>query len=133
MSDTIVPRTFPYRPSSGWKPEDIWGGPVPGRSDGVTIDGATSETKDRLKMIGISTLEALADAFKSRIAPASQPDRYPGEPTRTVYDPETGLNIPVLRITGAAKPQLSGVTLYLVVGLGVLLLVGIAKESRAAA
>jgi len=121
--DTIVPRTFPYRPSGGFTPEEVWGGPA-GMVEGDPVSGSTKETKDRLKMAGFRILDTLIDRFESKIRPATSPELRPGE--GNIY---TGPDIPI-RIEGkaAAAPALSGVGLYVAVGLGVLLLVAMFKE-----
>lgn len=142
--DTILPRTFPYRPSGGFTPEEIFGGAaVALEADGSPITGSTKETRDRLKMVGIRTVEALTDVFLSRIRPTQGVETRPGEgyigggyigeTPGYVYDPQTGAYVPKIRIQGAATPgpKLSGTALFIALGLGGLLLMGILKEGRA--
>jgi len=121
MSDTVVPRTFPYRPSGGFTSPEIWGGPSgPGHDD--VPDGATTETKERLKMVAFSALDSLLTAFQYRISP-----ERPSEVARAPGDPTAAPDIPMIRIEGVA-PQVSRAGMLMVAILGGLLLVGIFKE-----
>lgn len=125
MSDTIEPRTFPYRPSGGWRNEDIWIGSAGPAHDDIP-DGATTETKDRLKMIGISALDSLLEAFKYKINVETFPRRAPGETLNAGAAPEVP-NVPTIRIS-APGAKVSTAGWIAIGGLGLLLLVGIAKE-----
>lgn len=146
MSNTVIPRTFPYRPSGGWHDEDIWGGPAPNAPavSGNPMSGRTKETLDRLAQVIVSGVEKATDAYVSRIAPAREVETRPGEghvgavgTTGSTYigavegyeyDPATGAYIPKLRIEAAASkaPFYVGAAI-----LGALLLVGIFKAGRA--
>lgn len=131
MSGTVVPRTYPYRPSGGFTPDEIWGGSSgPARDD--IPDGATQETKDRLKNVGFSALDSLLKWFQYKVEPAKpgEAQRAPGEVTNAGMGPETPI-----RIVGKAAPPpetQSKVGLYIVAGMGAFLILALVLESRAA-
>lgn len=130
MSDPVVARTFPYRPSGGWVNEEIWGGPGAPDHDDVP-DGATQETKERLKATAFSLLDSLVESFKYRIAPerSFEVGRAPGDVAIAREAPaQSGQpEVPTIRITGAGA-QITRAGWLIVAGLGGLLLIGIGKE-----
>lgn len=133
MSDPVVPRTWPYRPSGGWTNDEIWNGSSGPAADDTPVTGATSETKDRLKMIGLTALQDIVDVLKPRVAPETQPGRAPGEVqnagggpggTSGGQGPETHL-----KITGKA-PTLSTSGMILGAAVGVVLILALVFEGR---
>jgi hypothetical protein len=117
MPVDTVPNTFPYRPSGGYTPEELWGGAAPGRDE--TPDGGTQETKDRLKKIGIEAAEQVLDVLRQKVYPQDPREK---DPTRGDRD-----FIPTITIAGSPR-KLTTAGWVVVIVLGGLLLVGIFKE-----
>src|SRR5258705_3581282 len=126
MSDTVVPRTYPYRPSGGWTQDEIWVRPTGPAHDDIP-DGMTAESKDRLKQIGFSALDSLLEAFQSRIRPQTDPQRAPGEVVNAGAE-YRGPDIPV-RVDGTAAP-ISGYRQWIAVRVRLLLIGALLLEHR---
>lgn len=124
VPETVQPVFFPYRPNGGFTPDDV-GIRLPGR-DTTVIDGATQESKDRLKKTffdaGTEILGTLKDALKAKITPLDPSERLPRQ-----VNPLPMPEVPTIRISGTA-PEISTAGWWAIGILGTLLLIGIAKE-----
>jgi hypothetical protein len=124
-SELKAPTTFPYRPSGGFRPSEIWGGNAPDHDD--VPSGMTSETKDRLKKIGFEALEDLFDVLRQRALPQDPLEKEPRPNERDVL---ASGNLPVIPIQGRAR-QISNAGMIGLAVLGAGLFIALLKDRRA--
>jgi hypothetical protein len=133
MSTPVGTRTFPYHPGEPFTQDEIWGGTSPGAPD-YPISGQSGESKRRWDEVLKQGAVDLIDSLKQRLIPEPSPaEKFrKGALPDDVYMDENGeLHLRISAPAAQPKPPaMSNVALIGIGVLGLLLIVGIAKDTR---